>query len=137
MGRDREFVERARRSLVRRLGEFPLYREGQSLVIGGKEEKLYVVYREHTITVEEATGFCSNIENQNGERVCDVLWFWIREGLRRMGHGRKMYEDVVESFAIEQGCRRVITNPSGEGLEFWPAMGFREIEGSNMFEKVL
>ncbi len=69
------------------------------------------------------------------KRTCDILHFFISGDERRKGYGRRLYQ-TIEEFARNLGCRRLVTSPSGQGLEFWPKMGFRKpIEGG--FQKSL
>ncbi len=54
-----------------------------------------------------------------------VLTFFIDEEFRGRGSGRQLYE-AVNTICKEQGCKRLRVVPSGDGLGFWPAMGFKK-----------
>jgi GNAT superfamily N-acetyltransferase len=66
------------------------------------------------------TGFNLQIEGDCG---C-VLTFFIDEPQRKRGHGRRLYE-VMRAICRDYGCARIRLALSGDGPEFWPAMGFQ------------
>ena len=56
--------------------------------------------------------------------ICYILSLGVRRDFRRKGIGRKMVA-AIRDICREHGVRRLVTTPSGQGMKFWPAVGFR------------
>ena len=134
--RDLDFERRTRedvRDFFRR--RFGLFREEHIVDVTGNRKDFQVFYGSGRVTSDNTTRTIFDVfTGCQGE----VLDFQIQRNLRRRGHGRRLYE-CVEEFVRRYCCGRIVTMPSGDGYEFWDAMGFLpEGDGeSGNWEKIL
>jgi len=134
--RDVDFERRTRedvRDFLR--GRFSLFREEHIVDVTGNRKDFQVFYGSDRTISENTTRIIVDVfMGDHG----DVLDFRIRRNLRRRGHGRLLYE-CIEEFVRRYCCERVITMPSGDGYDFWDAMGFlpEGDGGSGTWEKML
>ena len=115
------------------LRDYPLFSQDHSVLSGFHSGGLSVSY--WTVESQQEVNQ-TKLDIQLYEKIGDVLYFNIRNDLRRQGFGRSLYGSV-ERFFSEMGCGYVVTNPSGQGREgFWEKMGFIE-ESEFKWTKVL
>lgn len=106
-----------------------LYAHLKPWALFDESHAILVAQREDSTSLSYWTARSQQTENQTKFNVqiigttCDVLDFDIMDEYRRMGYGRALYK-ALEKFAIEYGCTKMQTAPSGQGIKFWPKMGF-------------
>jgi GNAT superfamily N-acetyltransferase len=69
----------------------------------------------------------ASISLQLEGKVCYILTMEVHPELRREGVGTALYK-AVELFCLQQGITTMETTPSGQGVSFWPMMGFTAIK---------
>ena len=116
---EQRIADRTRALLAER---FPLYAEHHWVYAAQLNDTrgmhTHVMYR------SEIKHFVTNMSLQwEGERAY-ILTFFIDLDKQGEGHGKKLYE-VAKALLQEHGCTHVRTTPSGDGVGFWPKMGFQ------------
>jgi len=96
----------------------PLYADGQRVAVHEEDEKIFIQYKSSKKIF--ATGFDVQIEGATGY----ILTFNISEEHKRQKNGTKMY-NIIKELCKRHGCRRIEVTASGDGVDFWPAMGLK------------
>lgn len=70
-------------------------------------------------------------------RMLYILEFGIPEKHRRKGHGRTLF-NLIEETALKNGVRGIGLGASGQGVQFWPEMGFQPVPDNEhaMFKRI-
>ena|SRR3989344_4865958 len=79
---------------------------------------------------EEATSFELEIEGP----LCYLNWFAINAEKRGEGRGAQLY-NALESALKEIGCQTIFLAPAGDGVGFWPKMGY-QYEKRQMLKRI-
>lgn len=120
--------------LREKIATFPLYKSSDWLSALVGDRKTYIGYgpTPNRSINEGRTIFDLTIEGG----VLDIVQFFIEKGRTRQGLGTDLY-NRIEGFAWELGIRRLVTSPSGQGIIFWPKMGFKQPLEGKLVEKLL
>lgn len=104
------------------LSHFPLYSSHQEVCVSVGRDQLYVRYSTGNIYVNNQ---CTRVDVIVKDGVGDIIQLTIEPTRRRQGHGRLLVE-CVEAFCRREGCTSMQTTPSGQGIDFWPKVGYNE-----------
>jgi GNAT superfamily N-acetyltransferase len=116
---EQRVVDRTRAVLRER---FPLYAENHLVYAMQIAEKGSVRTLLHYRRENKPFVTSMNVQWE-GERAY-ILTFFIDEFQKGKGYGRMLYE-VAKALCAEHGCTHIRTTPSGDGVGFWPKMGFQ------------
>ncbi len=103
----------------RMLIKFPLSKETDKVQVIAHKGKFHIAYLTDGRTRVNQT--CFDLEIR--ENICGILGFFIKDEQKGKGYGKSLYL-IVEEIAKYFRCDRIQTSPSGQGLSFWPYMGF-------------
>lgn len=84
-------------------------------------ERLLIGYNVNRYRKDDKVAAEFSLQLEGGK--CYVLNMEVREALRRKGLGRRLVKGI-EEFCRRSGCVEVETTPSGQGVLFWPAVGY-------------
>lgn len=83
---------------------------------------------------KEYTAFCGYNTNEDNPVAgfdlqlasphhCHILHMYVRPEQRRQGIASRLVR-CIERFALDNGVRKLIVTPVGDGHQFWPKVGF-------------
>jgi len=87
-----------------------------------RTDKASIYFGMGPIAIEMRTGFACQLTE---DRTMYILWLGVAPHERRRGIGTSIVNQII-AMALMLGAERLVTTPSGEGIHFWPKMGFVE-----------
>ena len=126
--------------MLRNLIKFPLFENSHTLVVHQNTDGFSISYRNSPCILITPGGkmrinpshISLDIQVQN--RTGYTLGIHIPENERRKGYGRQLY-NIAECLFKNLDCSIARTTPSGQGIYFWPKMGFKPFESQS--QKIL